>query len=534
MKILAVIPARAGSKGIPNKNIRILNEKPLISYSISNALNSKYIDDVVVTTDSEQVRIIAEQMGANVRIRPKELCGDSITLDSVIYDAIPENSNYDYIITLQPTSPTLKISTLDSAIQYAIDNNLDTLISAINAPHLSWKEENGKKVPNYKERLNRQYLPANYLETGAFVISKREVVKPNTRIGNLVDVYEVNEIEAIDIDNFQDLYLSSYLMQNKKVAIYANGNNKIGTGHIYRSLELADEFYSKPDIIYDINQTDTSIFGETTHNLVAVNGEDGLIDLCKKNNYDIFINDVLNTTSSYMLKLKEILPNCKFVNFEDVGDGSKYADVVFNALYSHSDEKNIYSGYKYYISGKTFMFYNNIKIKDSVKNVLITFGGADPQNYTDRILKIITNNDKFSNIHFTIILGRAKENVEDLLKYNNYSNIDVLFNVSNMAEIMSKNDLAITSRGRTGYELAMLGVPTIAMSQNEREENHEFMSEDNGFIYLGLNPTDDIIEANLEMMIKSTYETRLKYQTLLLSKNLKDGRKRVMGIINNL
>ena len=106
MKILAVIPARAGSKGIPNKNIRILNNKPLISYSIENARNSKYITDIVVTTDSDIVRVIAAQMGVDSIERKPELCGDDITLDSVIYDAIPKKPKWDFIITMQPTSPT--------------------------------------------------------------------------------------------------------------------------------------------------------------------------------------------------------------------------------------------------------------------------------------------------------------------------------------------------------------------------------------------------------------------------------------------
>ena len=172
MKILAVIPARAGSKGIPNKNIRIIGGHPMIYYSINNALNSKYITDVVVTTDSPEIKIIATQMGVNYKWRNTTLCGDSVTLDAVIADAIPEKVTWDYIVTMQPTSPTLSVSTLDKAIAYAIENDLDTLISAINAPHLSWGVRDGRKVPNYKERLNRQYLPPCYVETGAFMISK--------------------------------------------------------------------------------------------------------------------------------------------------------------------------------------------------------------------------------------------------------------------------------------------------------------------------------------------------------------------------
>ena len=78
MKILAVIPARAGSKGIPNKNIRIIGGHPLIYYSIKNALNSEYVTDVMVTTDSQQVRIIAQQMGAQYKWRDASLAGDAV------------------------------------------------------------------------------------------------------------------------------------------------------------------------------------------------------------------------------------------------------------------------------------------------------------------------------------------------------------------------------------------------------------------------------------------------------------------------
>ena len=225
MKILAVIPARAGSKGIPNKNIRIIGGHPLIYYSIKNTLESRYITDVIVSTDSQEVKIIAGQMGIKVKWRDSSLCGD----------AIPEG-NWDYIITMQPTSPTLHVSTLDAAIKYTIDNNLDTVISVINAPHLSWIEKDGKKIPSYSERLNRQYLPPYYIETGAFVISRASVVTPKTRIGTKVDVYEVSKNESQDIDTFGDLRNVAAVLDRQKVAIYVNGNNKRGMGHIYLSL----------------------------------------------------------------------------------------------------------------------------------------------------------------------------------------------------------------------------------------------------------------------------------------------------------
>ncbi len=533
MKILAVIPARAGSKGIPNKNIRIINGKPLIYYAINNALNSKYITDVIVTSDSESVRIIATQMGAKCKVRDEELCGDDITLDSVIYDAIPKDVDWDYIVTMQPTSPTLKTETLDNAIKYIIDNNLDTVISAINAPHLSWIEKDGKKIPNYKERLNRQYLPPYYLETGAFVISKNNIITEKTRIGPKVDIYEVSESESQDIDNFADLQSASLTLENKKVAIYVNGNNTRGTGHIYRALEIADEFYCKPDIYYDINQTNPKIFGNTTHNLISVNGIADLFEKCKKEQYTLFINDILTTTIDYMIGLKSILPNTKIVNFEDDGEGIVAADAVFNALYHDSNLPQVFAGEKYYICSKTFLLYKPIVIKEFVKNILITFGGADPQDYSDRLIKMIIK-DEYKDYNFTVILGKSKSNVVELMKYNNLPNVTVLYDVKNMPELMSQADIAITSRGRTGYELAMLGVPTIAMAQNKREEKHGFVSNENGFTYIGLEPSDEIIEGTLKMYLQLSQKSRKELQNKLLSHDLKNGRKRVISIINNL
>ena len=533
MKILAVIPARAGSKGIPNKNIRIIGNKPLIYYAINNAINSSLITDIIVTTDSEAVRIIAKQMNVGCKWRDATLCGDAVTLDGVIADAIPEGEKWDYIITMQPTSPTLKVETLDAAIRYAIDNDFDTVISAINAPHLSWKSENGIKKPNYTERLNRQYLPPCYLETGAFVISKAAVVNPKTRIGNKVDVFEISEDEAQDIDTFTDLLNVAATLEKKTVAIYVNGNNSRGIGHIYRALELADEFFVKPDIYYDSNQTDVSVFGKTTHNLIAVDGIHELLDICRQKQYSIFINDILTTSIDYMIGLRRALPNAKIVNFEDDGEGIYKADLVFNALFNESNLPHVYTGEKYYIANKTFMFYNPIAIKKQVERVFISFGGADPQNYTDRLLQMIVK-PEYASYQFIVVLGRAKKNVTNLLEYNRYPNVEVLYDVENMPELMSSCDMAVTSRGRTGYELAMLGVPTIAMAQNAREEKHGFVSNENGFDYIGLNPADEVIEANLKLYLTMSQENRLHYQEMLLNNNLHGGRKRVMSLINNL
>ena len=289
----------------------------------------------------------------------------------------------------------------------------------------------------------------------------------------------------------------------------------------------------KPDIYYDVNQTDPKVFGNTKHNLIPVNGLAELYQACKEKQYTIFINDVLTTSIDYVIGLKAVMPNAKIVNFEDDGEGILKADLVFNALFQDEDLPQVKAGEKYYICGKTFMFYEPIKIREKVKRIFISFGGADPQNYSDRLLGMICK-PEYQDYEFVVVLGRAKYNVEALMEYNRYPNIEVLYDVANMPELMTGCDVGITSRGRTGYELAILGIPAIAMAQNRREEKHGFVCNENGFTYIGLNPADEIIEANLQMYLKMSRESRQHFQDEMLSHDLRGGRKRVMSLINAL
>lgn len=533
MKILAVIPARSGSRDIPNKNIRIIGGHPLVYYSIKNAMASKMITNIIVTTDSPEIQIIAKQMGVDLHKRSAELCGDAVTLDEVVCDAVPHETDWDYIVTLQPTSPTLTHATLDSAIRYAVDGRYDTVVSVVNSPQLSWNKKNGLVKPSYERRQNHQFLPPCYVETGAFVISKGSLEKSGSRFGKNISVYEIPFEETVTIKSFYDLKIAESIIKKDKVAIYVNGNNKRGIGHIYRALEMADEFFVKPDIYYDSNQTRPEVFGKTFHKIVPVNGIAELFDRCREEQYTIFINDILSTSIDYMIGLKTVLPEARIINFEDDGEGAVKADLVFNALFQDETIPQMKTGEKYYISGKTFMFYEPIEIKEKVSRIFISFGGADPQNYSDRLLSLISK-PEYGDYQFLIVLGRAKYNVPELMEYNKFPNIEVFHDVSNMPELMSRCDIAVTSRGRTGYELAMLGLPTIAMAQNKREEKHGFVCNENGFTYIGLNPSDRMIEGTLKMYLALSKEERRSFQEKMLSHDLRSGRQRVIHLINSL
>ena len=535
MRILAVIPACEGSVRVPNKNIRVINGKPLIYYVIDNAKRSRYITDIIVTTNSNEIITIAKQMGVMSRMRSSDLCGKEVLIDAVIYDVFQELdlASFDYVVTMQSISPTLNVKTLDGAIEMCINQQYDTVISVANRPRYSWSVQNGVPVPNQPRTVSRHYLPPFYEETGAFLITKSQFVRPESRLGKQVKLYELSGAEAIDIDTWGDLKQVESIFCHRSAAFYVNGNNKMGLGHVYRVKELADEFFFKPDIYYDKNQTDPSVFGSTTHNLIPVNGVEGLLQALSARQYDRVINDVLSTSRSYMEQLRHVLPNAKIINFEDEGDGAPLADLVFNALYETASSTNVRAGDQFFIASKLFLIYDPIVIRDHVEDIFIGFGGADPQNYTDRLLKMIAE-PQYAGYHFHVVMGRAKHNADALLEYGQRENIEVLYDIDNMPEVMSRCDIAITSRGRTGYELALLGIPTIAIAQNERESLHTFISEKNGFSYLGINPDDHTIENELKKYLGSSQLFRSQLQKQLLSRNLRNGRRHVMDLIDSL
>lgn len=264
MKTLVVIPARGGSKGIPRKNVRFMAGRPLISYAISCAKNSKNQFEVVVTSDDEEIKLVASKYGAQIVDRPASLAGDKITLDPVIYQAVEfmetkKGYRYDYVITMQPTSPLLSVNTLDSAFDFFIANDFDTVISGVNDPRLSWSVENGICIPNYSERVNRQYMKKDLKETGAFVISKRDFIKPTGRFGKKISIYEMPEREAGDIDTPQDWWIAETELNKKNILIRVDGYSKIGMGHIYRGLQLAAGFIEHKVMFVISNKSDIGI-----------------------------------------------------------------------------------------------------------------------------------------------------------------------------------------------------------------------------------------------------------------------------------
>jgi len=536
MNILLIIPARGSSKGIPRKNLRTLNKQPLIYYSIKTALSSKFKPDIYVSSEDDEVLMMAKNFKVNTHKRPCNLSDDEITLDPVIYEAyrnISEQAGkrYNYIITLQPTSPLLKPSTLDHAIEkISNDKRIDTLISAKKEVRLTWKFEDEKLVPNYKRRLNRQFLEPYYVETGAFIICKSELLKrEKKRVGKNVELYILTDMEGIDIDTFEDWNLCEYLLKQKTILFVVSGYRKIGLGHIYRSLTIANHLLNHRLIFLVDNK---SLLGyekiKENNYEIHIQQHDDILEDIERLKPDVIINDILDTGEAYMKSLRAM--GFKIINFEDIGEGAKYADVVINELYPESEVlENHYSGHKYFCPREEFIVSDFKEIKREVSDILITFGGTDANNLSRKVLESIYSYSEENSINIDIVLGSGYDKLRTIEEFRN---VNIRRDVKNISEFMLKADLIFTSAGRTVYETACLGTPTIVLAQNDRELTHFFAYQENGFINLGLavNVDNERI-LNIYKDIVSNYEERKRMNKLMLSKDIRTGRDRVIKLI---
>ena len=218
MKIIALIPARSGSKSIPRKNIRKLCGKPLLSYTIQTALESVLIDRVIVTTDNKEIADIAKKYGAEVPfLRPKEISGDyalDIEFHQHAIDCLQENESYtpDLIVNLRPTNPIRNPITVDKAIQTLIDNpDMDSLRSVRISEFspfkmwtisLSWMLEPIASEVEFHESYNmpRQLLPICYWQDGYVDVTKyTTIVEKMSTTGKNIIPFLIEE-ESIDID----------------------------------------------------------------------------------------------------------------------------------------------------------------------------------------------------------------------------------------------------------------------------------------------------------------------------------------------
>ena len=228
-KVLAIIPARGGSKGIPNKNITNLAGKPLIAYSITAAKNSKYIDDVFVSTDSMQIAEAAKEYGVIVpNLRPPELATDNArTIDVIVHciDILKSSGRlYDIIVLLQPTQPLRIVSDIDESLETFIGNGCISLVSVsetTDSPVLVRTiSKNGRLkrvLENANSTVRRQEMKKYYRVNGSVYINLASEINPELSLNDNKMPYIMSRSRAVDIDEEFDLLIAEAILSSQNL-----------------------------------------------------------------------------------------------------------------------------------------------------------------------------------------------------------------------------------------------------------------------------------------------------------------------------
>lgn len=214
---LAIVPARSGSKGLPGKNIVDLCGKPLMAWSIEAGILSKYIDEVVLSSDSDEFLAIGAKYGAKPLKRPRDLAADHADSSSVVMHVLDTlesfDRHFDYLVLLQPTSPLRNENDIDEAIEMMMNTNAEALISVFEPSHSPYKafKQNSEGlleglIDNEAPFKRRQDLPPVYMPNGAIYIVKYDYFKKTGRFISPKTVpYIMDSQKSHDIDTHEDL-----------------------------------------------------------------------------------------------------------------------------------------------------------------------------------------------------------------------------------------------------------------------------------------------------------------------------------------
>ena len=509
-KLLILIMARKGSDDvISRQNLRLVKNKPLLYYIVKTALKFKKAD-VLVSTDSEEISELSLLYGANYIKRPKRLTKNSTSVKEICLDALQKleknNIHYEKCLVLHPKIPLIKISTINTFFKN-LEKKESTIfgISDIVDSKLGYEIETSKKLL----KLNPSKKPLGILnKIVAFNI--KQFIKNN---GNFVSPFyglKLSNDETHSLRSYSDFGTFEQILNRKKILVRIDSTIKIGMGHIFNMLAILN--YFRNDEIMILMHKNRNLgykkFKENLYNVSFFTSNDEFNKILTKFKPDIVFNDILNTTPSYMKKLHNHTK--MIVNFEDQGKGRKLANLVFNPIFEkQKSSPHEFCGSKYACVRDEFRIWENEILSKKIHKILISFGGTDQNNITEKTISIIEKNN-IKNIEFILLLGfgylhkkMIKQKVKNLQK-NNF-NIVLVDGSDFMAKYTRDIDFAIVSNGRTVFELASMNIPILAISVNSREQNHNFVEEQNVGIKI------DYEKSSYEKSLKNSFEKMLNY-----------------------
>jgi CMP-N,N'-diacetyllegionaminic acid synthase len=220
MEVVALIPARGGSKQIPRKNLAPLGGKPLLAWTITAALKSEAVTRLVVSTDDDEIAQVARRLGADVLARPRELAADETPMREVIDHVLRELEDCDVLVLLQPTSPLRRAEHIDDAVELLLQSGADSVVSVVEVPHRFTPGSlmalyDGRLVPLGESAVRRQDKEPVFARNGpAVLVLRPERIGPNLYGGDCRP-YVMRPEDSVDVDEPFDLELAEFLLARR-------------------------------------------------------------------------------------------------------------------------------------------------------------------------------------------------------------------------------------------------------------------------------------------------------------------------------
>ena len=327
--------------------------------------------------------------------------------------------------------------------------------------------------------------------------------------------------------------------RKRRILVRVDGSRIIGLGHVYNMLTVLEHFHQNEILIVMKNskKLGSDKFKKNNFKLKFFSTRMELKNIIERFEPDFIFNDLLNTDMSYMKFLKKF--NAKLINFEDLGKGKKFADLVFNPIYYTSQKlENEFYGHKFACVRNEFRKSGKNILREKVKKVVITFGGTDPTNKTKKIIEFIKKSE-LKKIQWNIMLGLGYSQRKEIRKLSEKMNQDgfnikLIEKTDNISEFVKGCDFAITSNGRTVFELAAMKIPMISIAVNERERKHSFVRKMKTGIHINYLSTKNDLEISKNVNKMLEYQNRIKFINNMKKADIFHGINRVIAEINKI
>lgn len=481
-----VIPAIKKNAVIPDQLVKRLAGVTLIQRAIDTARGVVAAQDVIVVTDSQEISLICERNGVRFHFNAG-LRFTSLDIISEMKSILRElGGDYGHIIVYRASCPLLTWVDIDDAYRRFVDDEADCLVTVKSVRHRIWEVRQGRLEAFLSDDESELVV-----ESKALIILKSEALEGGNIRRTLP--YFLND-RAMEINGYQDWWLCERLLTRRRVVFVVAGYPAIGMGHVFRSLMLAHEISNHKVFFICTKESELAASNIAARDYKTAIQKGELWEDVLALGPDLVINDMLDTSSEYMERLKAA--RIPVVNFEDEGPGSLLADQVVNALYEvpesvekGADPTRFLYGHRYFCLRDEFLQAEQNVFRAEPKCVLITFGGTDLPDYTRRTLDVIEPLCRERGVAVRVVTGPGYAHRDELVRHiaeigNPLLRFEYATNI--MSRMMEGVDLAVCSAGRTVYELAHMRIPSIVLAQHEREARHTFARADHGFVYMGV------------------------------------------------